>query len=219
MVRIRWLGHSGFEITIDGKVIIIDPFITENPNQVLELADIPKVDIVAMTHDHFDHRGDSIEIAKRDSATFLCAYENRKVAIDGGIADIASLNIGGSCVVKGIRVICTLALHTGNPCGFIFVGKEGKVYHAGDTGLFGDMALLGELYSPDVVLLPIGGHYTMGPYEAAKAVELLKPKVAIPMHYNTYKVIRQDPQEFKEMVLKRVKTDVAIIKPGQVLEI
>jgi L-ascorbate metabolism protein UlaG (beta-lactamase superfamily) len=218
-VKLKWLGHAGFEITIDGKNIVVDPFISENPKCTLKLIDVAKADIVALTHNHFDHRGDCIEIAKRDGASFVCSYENKIVAEEYGLDDIISLNIGGSCVVKEITIVCTTAQHSGNPCGFVFIGKSGSVYHAGDTGLFGDMALIGELYTPDVALLPIGGHYTMGPNEASKAAELLRAKVIIPMHYDTFDVIKQNPKEFKALVQKRIKSKVAIIKEGQSLVI
>ena len=218
-LRLKFLGHAGFEITLDGRRIIVDPFITCNKSSKLKLTDIEKADIVAVTHSHFDHLGDAIEIAKRDNCTFLCFTELGKIAAGKGLGDVVALNTGGSHEVKGIDVVCTQAFHTGDPCGFVFIGKERRVYHAGDTGLFGDMALIGEMYKPDVALLPIGGYFTMGPYEAAKAAELIRAKFVVPMHYNTFDLIRQDPDEFRRMVRERISSDVIIIKEGESVNI
>jgi L-ascorbate metabolism protein UlaG (beta-lactamase superfamily) len=127
-------------------------------------------------------------------------------------------NIGGPLSVQDLKIIFTPAVHSsskGTPTGVVVSGKDTTIYHAGDTGLFGDMALIGELYKPDVALLPIGGHFTMGINEAAKAVQLIKPRIAIPMHYNTFPVIRADPEEFKQLVEKTTSTRVVVLKPGE----
>ncbi|MCQ5377186.1 MAG: metal-dependent hydrolase [Candidatus Methanomethylicia archaeon] len=213
-MKIRWLGHSGFEINIDGKHIVVDPFLKGNPKCKVRLEEISRTDIVAVTHAHFDHLGDSVELSKRDGSAFVCLYENRHFADEGGIEEVVALNIGGSCEVRGITVTCTNALHSGNPCGFVFRGKKESAYHAGDTGIFGDMALIRKLYAPDVVMIPIGGRYTMGPREAAEAIDLIRPNYVIPMHYNTFDAIKQNPEKFRDMVLKSSGCNVILLDEG-----
>lgn len=218
-MKISYLGHAGFEVVLDGITIVVDPFITKNPSSRLRLADVSKADIVAVTHSHFDHFGDSAEIAKRDGACFVAIYETVEIAEREGVERAEAVNVGGSCLVRGVKIDCVPALHTGNPCGFIFSGREGRLYHAGDTGLFGDMKLIGEICRPDVAMLPIGGRFTMGPEEAAVATELIRPKLVIPMHYNTFEAIRQDPYRFAALVKERVGTKVVIMKEGESLEV
>jgi L-ascorbate metabolism protein UlaG (beta-lactamase superfamily) len=218
-VKLKSLGHAGFEILLDGKTIVVDPFITKRDGAALTLNEVSKADIVAVTHSHFDHTGDAIELALRDHADFISTHEVCEEARNKGIEEATSPNIGGSVVVRGIKIVCTLAFHSGNPCGFVFIGKEGSVYHAGDTGLFGDMALIGELYSPSAALLPIGGYFTMGPIEAAKAAELLHAKYVVPMHFNTFPPIRQDPEEFKRLVKARTDSKVIVLKEGESVEL
>jgi len=217
-MKLKSLGHAGFELSLDGKTIVVDPFITKRQSS-LKLGSVAKADIVAVTHSHFDHTGDSLELALRDESAFVSTADVSHDAEEKGVKEVFGLNISGSCQVRGITVVCTQALHSGNPCGFVFIGKEGAVYHAGDTGLFGDMALIGELYSPGVALLPIGGYFTMGPREAAKAAELIRAKYVVPMHYNTFPMIRQDPEEFKRLVEGKIDSEVLILKEGETAEI
>ncbi len=218
-MRLRWLGHAGFELHIDGMNVVVDPFIYESNPSGITLDDIGHADIVAATHSHFDHWPDALKVAKRDGAPLICVSDNKKAAVMAGVEEVISVNIGGTVRVKGIDIHCTNALHSGSPCGFVFSGNDGDVYHAGDTGLFGDMSLIGELYKPKIALLPIGGKYTMGPYEAAKAAELIRPNVVMPMHYNTFSTIIQDPMEFMELVHRRTRCEVVIIKEGEALDI
>ncbi|MBC7120299.1 MAG: metal-dependent hydrolase [Candidatus Methanosuratus sp.] len=218
-MRIRYLGHAGFEITIDGINVVVDPFISRNPSSKLRVTEVSKADIVAVTHSHFDHFGDAAEIAKRDGASFVAVYEIAETAEKDGVSRTEAVNVGGCCVVEGLKIYCTPALHTGNPCGFVFSGREGAVYHAGDTGLFGDMRQVGELYRPDVAMLPIGGRFTMNPEEAAIATGLLSPRVVIPMHYNTFDTIKQDPHRFASLVKERAGSKVIIMEEGERIEI
>ena len=221
-MKVRWLGHAGFEIEISEKRILIDPWLTGNPVAKNKPGEFKEVDVILVTHDHGDHLGDAIEIAKNTGAVFVGIYELSQYALSQGVKDTVGMNIGGSTIVKDLKVIMVPAFHScerGAPVGFVIQHGDESVYHAGDTSLFADMKLIGELYKPKLALLPIGSHFTMGPLEAAKAVELLKPKYAIPMHYNTFDVIKADPNEFAKYVKDRgLETQIVILKPGDVFE-
>ncbi|RLE52196.1 MAG: metal-dependent hydrolase [Candidatus Methanomethylicota archaeon] len=212
-MKVRWLGHAGFEIEISEKRILIDPWLTGNPVAKNKPGEFKEVDVILVTHDHGDHLGDAIEIAKNTGAVFVGIYELSQYALSQGVKDTVGMNIGGSTIVKDLKVIMVPAFHScerGAPVGFVIQHGDESVYHAGDTSLFADMKLIGELYKPKLALLPIGSHFTMGPLEAAKATELIKPKVVIPMHYNTFPVIKQDPHEFEKLV-KKFAPDVKVI--------
>ncbi|RLE54753.1 MAG: metal-dependent hydrolase [Thermoprotei archaeon] len=221
MGYIKWLGHAAFEIEIDGKILYIDPWIT-NPMSPVKLADISRADLVLVTHDHDDHLGEAIDVVKKTGAKFISVYELTQYAISQGVPEdkAIAMNIGGVMVVDGIEVIMVPAHHSctrGTPCGFIVRGKECSVYHAGDTGIVHEMSIIRELYPIDIALLPIGSVFTMDPRQAAKFTEILRPKVVIPMHYNTFPVIRQDPELFKRLVKEKVpEVEVVILKPGEV---
>lgn len=223
MGYVRWLGHSAFEISLDGKKILIDPWLT-NPLSPVKLESYRDVNIVVVTHDHGDHLGDAITILKNTHAKFVGIYELALYMTENGIPQERAIggNIGGPIEVEELTFILTPATHSserGSPTGVVIKGKEATIYHAGDTGLFYDMALIGELYKPDIALLPIGGHFTMGPYEAAKAVELIKPRIVIPMHYKTFPIIKGGPEEFKEEIRKRgVSVEVVVLNPGEKYE-
>lgn len=146
-------------------------------------------------------------------------YETALYAEERGVKAVGG-NIGGALKISDVEVVLTPATHSstrGSPTGVIVHGRDLTVYHAGDTGLFSEMALIGELYRPDVAMLPIGGHFTMGIREAVKAVELIKPKIAIPMHYNTFPLIQADPEEFKRLVEAKTGVKVVVLKPGGTL--
>lgn len=217
----KWLGHAAFEVELDGKLIYIDPWIT-NPKSPTRLEDIKRADFVVVTHDHGDHLGEAIDICKRTGAKFIATYELASWAQEQGVQAIGA-NIGGPIkLTDTITAVLTPAFHSasrGAPTGVVLIGKETVIYHAGDTGIFAEMSLIRELYAPKIALLPIGGHFTMGPREAAKACELLRPEVAIPMHYQTFPVISGSPEEF-EAEVKRLglPTRVVILKPGESFE-
>jgi L-ascorbate metabolism protein UlaG (beta-lactamase superfamily) len=209
-----------------GKIVYIDPWVDGNPSCPVSLNDITHGDIVLVTHDHFDHVGQTVEIIRATGATLVAMVETTEAlkaagmpaerALFGGIG----MNIGGQVVIDGIKMTMTQAFHSsahGNPTGFVIELEDGRtIYHAGDTGLFSDMALIGELYPLDVALLPIGDVFTMGPRQAVKAVELLRPKTVIPMHFGSFPILLQDPSTFADEVRLRCPlTRVAVLKPGE----
>lgn len=231
-MKIEYLGHSAFRIT-GSKTLIVDPFLNKNPKACLKASDIRKADIVLATHGHGDHLGDSIEICKNTGAIFVAIHELTLYAQENGLTKTEGMNIGGTIEIEGIQITAVRADHSscinvmdkggysgGNPIGFVIRERNKAVYHAGDTGLFKDMKLIGELYKPDVALLPIGSRYTMGPKEAAYAAKYIKSKIVVPMHYNTTHLIRQNPSEFKMLVNElELGTEVRILEPGDYLEI
>jgi len=216
--EILWLGHAGFRIKLGGKTIFVDPWLEGNPKSPMKPSDITEADIVCVTHDHSDHMGDAVEICRRTGATLVGIHEIGVYAEEQGVNAIG-MNIGGTVDVDGIKITMVHAFHScerGAPAGFIISDGETAIYHAGDTGLFGDMELIGRLYQPRIAMLPIGGHYTMGPREAAEAVRLIKPRVVIPMHYATFPVLEQSPDKFVELVRKLAPdVDVVALKPGE----
>ncbi|MEM3627157.1 MAG: metal-dependent hydrolase [Candidatus Bathyarchaeia archaeon] len=219
MAKITWFGHAAFKIEIAGKIVLMDPWLNGNPKSPVKASDITEVDVVYVTHDHGDHLGDAFDICKRTGATFVATFELGTYAEESGVKKVMGLNIGGSAEVEGIRLSIIHAFHTsskGAPTGVVIEGESKAVYHAGDTGLFGDMHLIGEIYKPDVALIPIGGYYTMGAREAAEAIRLIKPKAAIPMHYGTFPVLAQSAEEFVEAVKRKApEVKVVVLKPGE----
>ena len=218
-MRLRWLGHAAFYVEISGRKVLIDPFLTGNPVCPVKPSELEHVDIVVVTHEHGDHLGDAIEVAQKFDAYFVGIYETAQRASQRGVKKAVGMNIGGPGELEGLRIALTPAFHSGLPVGVVISSGSETLYHAGDTGLFSDMKLIGELFHPDVALLPIGGFFTMDPEQAAIATTLLKPKVVIPMHYNTFPVIRQDPELFKMLVAEKApNVEVVILKPGEYYE-
>ncbi len=221
MVKIRWLGHSAFEISTQKVVVYVDPFLSNNPTAAIKVDEIKKADYVLVSHDHFDHMGDAVKIAKKTDAT-LIAVPEVVLSIKEKIKTVAP-NLGAMVNLENLKVALVPAFHTcskGSPVGFVFTVDDKTIYHAGDTSLFGDMKLIGEIYKPEVALLPVGGYYTMGPLEASVAVTLINPKIVIPMHYGTFPVIEQTPDKFVEETRKKAPTvQIVILKPGETYEL
>ncbi len=220
---LRWLGHAAFELSVYGKTILIDPWIT-NPKSPVTLEELKNVDFILVTHDHGDHIGETVEIAKRTNATVVGVYELTLYLSEQGVKNVIPLNVGGSVkLTSEIEVYAVPAVHSsskGVPVGYVISIPEFTIYHAGDTGIFMDMELIGRLFNIDLALLPIGGMFTMSPREAAIAVSMLKPRYVIPMHYNTFPEIRQDPEAFKELVEKVTPyVKVLILNPGDRVDI
>lgn len=207
-MKLKYFSHSAFQLTTNnGKIILIDPFLSGNPTSPVKASDV-KADYIILTHAHGDHIGDSFEIAKRCNSTFICVNELANYCSSKGFK-AHNMHIGGGYNFEFGRVKFTIAHHGsltpdghygGEPGGIIITAENKIVYHTGDTGLFYDMKLIGELNKIDYMLLPIGDNFTMGITDAVKAVEFVSPKLAIPMHYNTFPVINADPNEFKKLV-------------------
>ncbi|MGC8644843.1 MAG: metal-dependent hydrolase [Thermoplasmata archaeon] len=215
MVKLTWFGHAAWQIEFSEAVVIIDPFLRNNPKSPVKPEDLGRVDFVIVTHNHDDHLGDAFEIVKQKKAKLISIFENAAPAYGQGIPeeDIIGMNIGSQVDLGKIKVALVQAVHTGNCAGAVVTADGITIYHAGDTGLFGDMKLIGQLYRPKVSLLPTGGFYTMGPKEAAMAARMLGSEIVFPMHYGTFPAINTDPRELKDALGSEVL--VPILKPGE----
>jgi L-ascorbate metabolism protein UlaG (beta-lactamase superfamily) len=221
-IKLTWFGHACWQIETPNGILLIDPFLTGNPTAPVT-ADQVQADYILISHGHGDHLGDTVNIAKRTGATVISNFEIAGYC-EGQGCKAHPLHIGGSYEFPFGRVKLTIAHHgssfpdgkyAGSPSGFLLTIGKKKIYDAADTGLFYDMKLIGE-EGIDVAMLPIGDNFTMGPEDAIRAIKLIKPKFVIPMHYNTFDVISQDPQSFAKRAVRAVpKTKVAVLKPGE----
>lgn len=224
-MKLKYFSHSAFQISTGEKKILIDPFFDGNPTSPVK-SDNVSADYIILTHGHGDHIGDAFKIAKRCNSTFVCVNELANYCISKGF-NAHNMHIGGGYNFEFGRVKFTIAHHgsmtpdnyyAGEPSGVLLMIEGKTIYHTGDTGLFYDMKLIGEMNPIDYMLLPIGDNFTMGIDDAVKAVELANPKIAIPMHYNTFPVIAADPDIFKKKVEKINKT-AKVLKFGQEIEL
>ena len=224
-----WLGHGTFRFTTtEGKVVLVDPWVMNNPACPEDLKNPDKVDLVLITHAHFDHIGDAVEICTRLQPQTFAIYETAMWLGSKGVPNVNGMNLGGTTESEGVRFTMVPAMHScgisdgdqilygGVAAGYVIEFPGGlKVYYSGDTTVFGDMEIIGDLYEPDVCFLPIGDFYTMSPKEAAYAVELLDTRSVVPMHYGTFPVLTGTPDELRELVDEDV--EVADVKPGGTL--
>jgi L-ascorbate metabolism protein UlaG (beta-lactamase superfamily) len=213
-VKLTWLGHATFRFeTPAGKIVLLDPWVMGNPICPQGEKDVKKVDIMLCTHGHGDHIGDAVEIGKKHTPAVvgipeLCGWLRRK-----GVKNLAEMNKGGTQAVGDIKVTMVHADHScgiqdgdqliygGEACGYVIEFSNGlKIYHAGDTNVFGDMRIIHDLYAPDIAMLPIGDHYTMSPREAAYACNLLQTQTVIPMHFATFPVLTGRPSTLQKLV-------------------
>jgi L-ascorbate metabolism protein UlaG (beta-lactamase superfamily) len=222
-LEIRFLGHSAFEIRLaSGKSLAVDPYLSENPRAAAKPEDLHGCSAVLVTHHHFDHIADAYPICERSGATLVAMFDIVTEAQEKGISAVEPMNIGGSVTLDalGVTVHMVNAQHSadrGHAAGFV-IEAEGKcLYFAGDTALFGDMKLYGDLWELDLAVLPVGDRFTMGPASAARAVELLRPRHVIPCHYGTFPIILPDASEFVSLVGDRA--EVHPLAPGESLEI
>lgn len=217
----HYIHHAAFLIDVDGKRALFDPYLDGNP-EGLTAKDI-KADWIFVSHAHSDHLGDAFEIAKNNDVTIITTAEIAGLAGQNGCKAHA-MHVGGTFPFPFGHVRLTPAFHGsgiagGHACGFIVDFYGARIYFAGDTGLFGDMKWLREVDPFDVAVLPIGGNFTMDPNDAALAAKWLGAPCVIPVHYNTWPVIAQDPVLFKERVLELTKAEVLLPKPGETIEI
>ncbi len=224
-MEITFYGHATFKVVSPGGVkILIDPWLS-NP-QAPEEVDRGPYDLILITHAHGDHLGEVLDLARSAATEVVAIHEIQQYLLSRGLPRVTGMNIGGTYETRGLKVTMVQAVHSssfpdgaygGEACGFVVEMEDGrKLYHAGDTGLFYDLALIGELYRPEVVCLPIGSHYVMGPREAAKACELLRPEVVIPMHYGTFPLLTGRPEEFEaELSARGLSVLVKVLSPGE----
>lgn len=221
--QLTWLGHAAFLIQTDSHRLLIDPFLTGNPQATIR-ADEVGADYILLTHGHGDHLGDTPAIAHRTGATVIANYEIvTYLSSHHGIKNVSPQHLGGEVRYPWGSLKLTLALHGsslpdgsygGNPAGLLLRLPNATVYHAGDTGLFGDMALIGD-EGLDVAILPIGDRFTMGPRDALRALKLLRPNVVIPIHFNTFDAITQDIAPWVDEVVRANLATPVLLAPGQ----
>lgn len=229
--KITWLGHAAFKIaTPSGKVIAIDPWVSSNPTCPAALKKFDRLDTMLITHGHFDHIADAVTLAKQHTPKVVAIYEICAWLESKGVQNTSSMNKGGTQTVNEIEVTMVQALHSsgiedegkivygGDPVGFVIRLPGGlTVYHAGDTAVFSDMKLIAELYAPELALLPIGDHYTMGPREAALAIRLLNVPHVVPIHYATFPLLTGTPEALRHATEDIAGLEIHALKPGDSL--
>jgi L-ascorbate metabolism protein UlaG (beta-lactamase superfamily) len=230
--KISFFGHSAFRIITEQDLKIwIDPWL-DNP-QAVEKPDSEEADLILITHAHEDHIGNCMDMARSSATEVISIHEIQQYLLLKGLPNVTGMNLGGTYTTKGVTITMVPALHSssiqegnkilygGVAVGYIIRLKKGLVlYHAGDTGLFGDMALIGGFYKPEIAMVPIGDHYTMGPREAACACKFLRPKKVIPMHYGTFPALTGTVKEFgEELRAQQVDTELVELKPGESISV
>lgn len=233
-IAVTWLGHAAFSITTpENKVVLIDPFLEGNPACPDHLKNPQTVDVVLITHGHGDHLGDAVSIARRaEPEAVVTTADISHWLGQQGVANIVGMNKGGTIHVADLAVMMVHAEHTstimdgdtlvpaGESVGYVVTFSSGlKLYVAGDTALFGDMALIGRRYRPDAALLPIGDHFTMGPDDAAEACRMLNVKRVIPCHYGTFPLLTGTPDAFRAAAQDISGLEICVVQPGEPIRV
>ena len=229
---LTWLGHNSFKLVTRGaKTILLDPWVESNPATPKELHAFDKIDVMSITHGHGDHMADAVTLAKKFKPTVICNYEIHLYLSKKGVQNTSPMNKGGTQEAAGVKFTMVHATHSsgiedgqqvvygGEAAGFILTLEDGtRIYNAGDTAVNMDMQLIGELYQPDIALLPIGDLFTMDPREAAVAARMLKPKYIVPAHYGTFPILTGTPDALTEELKKqKVDAEVVALRPGETL--
>lgn len=226
--ELTWLGHATFQIrTPGGKTVVVDPWIMGNPACPDRFKQVKQLDAMLITHGHGDHIGDAVKLGRELGPQTVAIYETATWLGWKGVPNVTGMNKGGTVTVAGIKATMVHAVHScgildgdqwvygGEACGYVLEMENGfRIYHAGDTMVFGDMRLIGELWQPDVALLPIGDLYTMDPRQAAVAARLLGVKKVVPMHWGTFPALPGTPQQLQEL-LRGDGIEVARLRPGE----
>lgn len=229
---LTWLGHNSFKLVSRGaRTVLIDPWVEGNPSTPKELKTFDRIDVMTISHGHGDHMADAVTLGRKFKPVVVCNYEIHVFLNRKGVSTTSPMNKGGTQEVAGLRFTMVHAVHSsgiedggqmiygGEPCGFVITLEDGtRIYHAGDTAAHSDMALIRELYAPEIALLPIGDLYTMSPREAAVAARLLQPKFIVPCHYGTFPALTGTPDQLREELKKqKVTAEVIALRPGETL--
>lgn len=233
---LTYLGHATFKLTTgSGKVVLIDPWVMNNPACPDPLKSFDKIDLMLITHGHFDHIADAVDLAKKHEPDVVAIFETCVWLQGKGVEKCSGMNKGGTQKIQGLDVTMVTADHScgisdkdadgkdiiiygGDAAGYVITLEDGfRIYHAGDTNVFGDMKIIGELYKPDLAMLPIGDHFTMSPREADYAVRLLGTKKVIPMHFATFPILTGTPARLRELTSDVAGLEILDLKPGETL--
>ncbi len=228
--RLTWLGHGSFRLdTRGGRTVLLDPWVEGNPSCPPGSKVFERIDVMTISHGHGDHMSDAVTLARKFKPAIVCNYEIHLFLKNKGVANTSPMNKGGTQTVAGLGFTMVHAVHSsgiedggqvvygGEPCGFVITLEDGtRIYHAGDTGAHMDMALIGELYAPEIAILPIGDHFTMSPREAAYAARMLKPKWIVPAHHGTFPLLTGTPAMLRaELAKLGVAAQVVALAPGE----
>lgn len=229
--KLTWLGHASFLLEYDGYRILIDPWILENPATPDAWKKLDGIDLMLITHGHFDHISDAVALAKEHQPQIVGIFELCEWLGSKGVGNLNPMNKGGSMRLDGLTITMVHADHScgiteddgsivygGEAVGFVVTFPNGKrIYHAGDTNVFSDMALIHELYDPQLAFLPVGDRFTMGPRECAKAIGFLKAPQVIPMHYGTFPLLTGTPEQLRQLTASQ-PVEIIEMEPGETIE-